>query len=223
MTLTLLSGVKQRMLGAGGSSWGSTSWSAQRPQRGYSRWRGSTDTRTSVTRLTASWTTTSPWWRLPQTSTRRTSSATPACRASRPASTRDTTAGSQAGETPGVSGGKRGGVKSLEEAGRDIDPIRNRIVCCKTQPRQKIFILWLKMQFKWFNCMNTFQAGRRTSLWQKPWIKHACPSSTSRPAGRRNSGANASETPWSAPGSGTKRTRLLRARSDKQPKQYYHV
>lgn len=57
-----------------------------------------------------------------------------------------------------------------------------------------------------------FQAGRRTSLWQNPWIKRVCPSLTSRPAGRRNSGAIVSETPWSVPGSGTRRTHLLHAR-----------
>lgn len=106
-TLSDLSGVKPRMLGAGGSSWGSTSWNVQRWPRGFSRWRESTGTRTSGTLPTASWTMTSPWWRPPRTSTPPTSSATPACRASRPASTRDTTAGSRAGGTPGVSGGPR--------------------------------------------------------------------------------------------------------------------
>lgn len=100
-----LSGVKPRMPGAGGSSWGSTSWSVQRWRRGFSRWRESTGTRTSAIPPTVSWTTTLPWWRPPKTLSLRTSSATPACRASRPASNRDTTAGSRAGETPGVSRG----------------------------------------------------------------------------------------------------------------------
>lgn len=101
------SGVRLRMLGAGGLSWGSTSWSVQRQQRGLSRWRGSTGTRTSAIPLTASWTTTSPLLSLPQISSPQTSSATPACRASRPASNRDTTAGWPAGETPGVSSAER--------------------------------------------------------------------------------------------------------------------
>lgn len=100
-------GVKLRMPGAGGSSWGSTSWSAQRWQRGSSPWRGSTGMRTFATRPTASWTTTLRWWRLPPTSTHPTSFVTPACRASRPASIRVTTAGWRAGGTPEVSGGER--------------------------------------------------------------------------------------------------------------------
>lgn len=98
---------KQRMLGAGGSSWGSISWSVPRRLRGFSRWRESTDTRVSGTPPTASWTTTSRWSKRPQTSTLQTSSATPACRASRPASARDTTAGSPAGVSPAVSGTSR--------------------------------------------------------------------------------------------------------------------
>lgn len=102
-----LSGVKLRTLGAGGLSWGSTSWSVQRLQRGLSRWRGSTGTRTSAIPLTASWTTTLPWLSLPQISSLQTSSATPACRTSRPASNQDTTAGWPAGETPGVSSAER--------------------------------------------------------------------------------------------------------------------
>lgn len=98
-----LSGVKLRMLGAGGLFWGSTSWSVQRQQRGFFQWRESTGMKTSVTPLTVSWTTTLHWWRLPQTSSLQTSFATPACHASRPASNQDTTAGWQAGETHGVS------------------------------------------------------------------------------------------------------------------------
>lgn len=96
--------AKLRMLGAGGSFWGSTVWNVQRWQRGFSQWRESTDMRTSVTQLTPSWTMTSPWWRLPKISCLQITSATPACHTSRPASNRDTTAGSQAGETPEVCG-----------------------------------------------------------------------------------------------------------------------
>lgn len=106
-----LSGGNRRMLGAGGSSWGSTSWRGQRCQRRSFQWSESTAMKTSVTQRTTSWTTTSPWWKLPRTFYPLTSSAMPACRASRPTSNRDTTAGWPAGETHGVSGEVGGGEK----------------------------------------------------------------------------------------------------------------
>lgn len=58
-----------------------------------------------------------------------------------------------------------------------------------------------------------FKVGRRTCPWQNPWIRLVCPSLTSRPAGRRSSGAIVCETPWFVQVSGTKRTRLQHARS----------